>query len=85
MPQIFQVMLLAPFLSWIGNKKTCFFIANINQKDLIVLKELMEAGKLVPVIDRRYPLSEAAEAIRYLEKGHARGKIVLTVDHSSGT
>jgi len=85
LPQIFQVMLLAPFLSRIGNKKTCFFIANINQKDLIFLKELMEAGKLVPVIDRRYPLREAAEAIRYLEKGHAQGKIVLTVDHSSGT
>ena len=85
LPQIFQVMLLAPFLSRIGNKKTCFFIANINQKDLIFLKELMEAGKFVPVIDRRYPLREAAEAIGYLEKGHAQGKIVLTVDHSSGT
>ena len=85
LPQIFQVMLLAPFLSRIGNKKTCFFIANINQKDLIFLKELMEARKLVPVIDKRYPLSEAADAIRYLEKGHAQGKIVLTVEHSNGT
>jgi len=84
LPQIFQAMLLAPFLSRIGNKKTCFFIANINQKDLIFLKELIEAGKLVPVIDKRYPLSEAAEAIRYLEKGHAQGKIVLTVEHNNG-
>jgi len=84
LPQIFQAMLLAPLLSRIGNKKTCFFVANINQKDLVFLKELMEAGKLVPVIDRRYPLSEAADAIRYLEKGHAQGKIVLTLKHSKG-
>jgi len=84
LPQIFQAMLLAPFLSRIGNKKTCFFVANINHKDLAFLKELIEARKLVPVIDRRYPLSEAAEAIRYLEKGHAQGKIVLTVEHNNG-
>src|SRR6267378_4111525 len=84
LPQIFQAMLLAPFLSRIGNKKTCFFIANINQKDLIFLKELIEAGKVVPIIDKRYPLSQAAEAIRYLEKGHAQGKIVLTVEHNNG-
>ncbi|HXL25902.1 MAG TPA: NAD(P)-dependent alcohol dehydrogenase [Chthoniobacterales bacterium] len=85
LPQVFQIMLLAPFLSRIGNKKTSFFIANINQKDLIFLKELIEAGKLVPIIDKRYPLSEAAEAIRYLEKGHAQGKIVLTVEPNNGT
>ena len=83
LPQIFQAMLLAPLLSRIGSKKTRFFIANINQKDLVFLKDLLEAGKVVPVIDRRYPLSEAADAIRYLEKGHAQGKIVLTVEHSN--
>ena len=55
--RIFQAMLLGPLLSLIGSKKTCFFIANINQKDLVFLKELLEAGKVVPVIDRRYPLS----------------------------
>src|SRR5712664_4092753 len=77
LPQIFQAMLLAPLLSRIGSKKTCFFIANINQKDLVSLKDLLEAGKLVPVIDRRYPLSDAAEALRYLEERHAQGKIVL--------
>ncbi len=82
LPQIFQAMLLAPFLSRIGNKKTCFFIAKINQKDLLVLKDLMEARKVVPVIDRRYPLSETADAIRYLEEGHAQGKIILTTEHS---
>jgi NADPH:quinone reductase-like Zn-dependent oxidoreductase len=83
LPQIFQAMLLAPLLSRIGSKKTCFFIANINQKDLVSLKVLLEAGKIVPVIDRRYPLSDAAEALRYLEEGHAQGKIVLTVEHNN--
>ncbi len=81
--RIFQAMLLAPLLSRIGNKKTRFFIANINQEDLVFLKGLLEAGKVVPVIDRRYPLSDAAEALRYLEQRHVRGKIVLTVEHSS--
>jgi NADPH:quinone reductase-like Zn-dependent oxidoreductase len=81
MARIFQAMLLGPLLSRIGSKKTCFFIANINQKDLVFLKDLLEAGKVVPVIDRRYLLSDAAEALRYLEEKHARGKVVLTVEH----
>src|SRR6266478_5957452 len=85
LPQILQAMLLAPLLSRIGSKKTCFFIANINQKDLVSLKDLLEAGKVVPVIDRRYPLSDAAEALRYLEERHAQGKIVLTVEHGNAT
>ena len=83
--RIFQAMLLAPLLSRIGSKKTCFFIANMNQKDLVFLKDLLEAGKVAPVIDRRYPLSDVAEALRYLEERHARGKVVLTVEHSNGT
>ena len=81
--RIFQAMILAPLLSRMGGKKTRFFIANINQKDLVFLKELLEAGKVVPIIDRRYPLSDGAEALRYLEQRHARGKIVLTIEHSS--
>jgi NADPH:quinone reductase-like Zn-dependent oxidoreductase len=80
--RIFQAILLAPLLSRMGRKKTRFFIAKINHKDLLVLKGLLETGKVVPVIDRRYPLSSAAEALRYLEQRHARGKIVLTVEHS---
>jgi len=51
----------------------------IVQKELVQLKDLLEAGKIVPVIDRRYPLSETAEAIRYLEEGHARGKVIINV------
>ena len=48
-------------------------------EDLLVLKELIEAGKMTPVIDRTYPLSEVPDAIRYLQEGHARGKVVITV------
>ncbi len=81
--QALQAVLLGPLLSRIGRKKTRFFIAKIDQKDLDFLKELLEAGKVVPVIDRRYPLSDAAEALRYLAEGHAKGKIVLTVEHSN--
>ena len=83
--QILQFLLLAPFLSLIGSKKMRFFIANINHKDLVSLKDLLEAGKVVPVIDRRYPLSDVAEALRYLEEGHAQGKVVMTVEHSNDT
>jgi NADPH:quinone reductase-like Zn-dependent oxidoreductase len=55
------------------------FVAREHYEELQVLSELIEAGKITPVIDRTYPLSQAADAIRYLEKGHARGKIVITV------
>jgi NADPH:quinone reductase-like Zn-dependent oxidoreductase len=66
-----------------GDKTFKFFIAKINQKDLAFMKELLETRKVIPVIDRRYPLSETAGALRYLEEGHARGKIVVTVDHNN--
>ncbi len=65
-----------------GDKKFVFFVAKSNAEDFVVLKDLMEAGKIVPVIDRRYPLDETAQAMRYLIEGGARGKIVLTIDHS---
>jgi NADPH:quinone reductase-like Zn-dependent oxidoreductase len=71
-------VLLAPLLSMSGRKKARIFIANMNCKDLDFLSNLLETGALRPVIDKRYKLSDAAEAIRYLEQGHAQGKIVLT-------
>jgi NADPH:quinone reductase-like Zn-dependent oxidoreductase len=80
--QIFQAMLLGSWLSDNGGKRLGGFTAHANQKDLVMLKELLEAGKVVPVIDKRYSLSEAAEALRYLGAGHARGKVVITVEHS---
>jgi NADPH:quinone reductase-like Zn-dependent oxidoreductase len=55
------------------------FIAKRSKEDLNIIGELMAAGKVTPVIDKRYALSEAPEAIRYLEEGHARGKVVITV------
>ncbi len=77
--QIFQALLLGPWMSMTGSKKMGALSAKPNQKDLVFMKELLEAGKVVPVIERRYPLSEVAEAIRYLEEGHARGKVIITV------
>jgi NADPH:quinone reductase-like Zn-dependent oxidoreductase len=64
-----------------GSKKVGGLLANSSQyqQDLAFLKELLESGKVVPVVERRYALSETNEAIRYLEEGHARGKIVITV------
>lgn len=79
MAQLFQAMLLGPLLSTAGRQKMGNVLARPNQKDLACMKELLEAGKVIPVIDRCYPLSETAEAIRYLEAGHARGKVVITV------
>jgi NADPH:quinone reductase-like Zn-dependent oxidoreductase len=70
-----RALLLSRF---VGQKLTTF-ICSENHEDLIVLKELIESGKITPVSDRTYPLAEAPEAIRYLEQGHARGKVVITV------
>jgi len=62
-----------------GTKKARFFIAKITTADLTVLKDLIEAGKVRPVIDRSYPLSQTAEALAYRDQGHARGKVVIAV------
>jgi len=79
--QMFQGLLIGPWISMTGSKKMVVLSAKPNKKDLVFIQELLEAGKVVPVIDRRYPLSQVAEAIRYLEKGHAQGKVVITVEH----
>jgi NADPH:quinone reductase-like Zn-dependent oxidoreductase len=80
MAQMFQAMLLGPLMSMTGSNKMGNLAARPNQKDLVCMKELLEGGKVVPVIDRRYPLSEVPEAVRYVEEGHARGKVVITLE-----
>ena len=83
--QMFQAMLLGPVISRTGRQKMGNSAHKPNQKDLIFMKELLEASKVKPVIDRRYPLGETAEAIRYLEEGHAKGKVVITVEQNNKT
>jgi NADPH:quinone reductase-like Zn-dependent oxidoreductase len=77
--QMFQAMLMGPWISMMGAKKMGNLSVIPNQADLIVLKNLIETKKIAPVIDRRYKLSEVPDAIRYLEEGHARGKVVINV------
>jgi NADPH:quinone reductase-like Zn-dependent oxidoreductase len=81
--QIFQSMLLGPRMSRTGGQKLTNLSQRSNQEDLVLIKELLEAGKIVPVIDRCYPLSELPEAFRYFGEGHARGKVIITVMHQS--
>lgn len=76
--QLFQIMLFGAWMSRKGGQQMSMFMAKPNQKDLNFMKELLEAGKVAPVIDRRYPLSGVPEAIRHLEEGHARGKVIIT-------
>jgi NADPH:quinone reductase-like Zn-dependent oxidoreductase len=72
--------LLGTLLKSRGRSQTVrFFVAKITTEDLAFLRELLESGKVTPVVDRTYQLSEAAEALRYLGEGHARGKVVITV------
>jgi NADPH:quinone reductase-like Zn-dependent oxidoreductase len=75
-----EMPLAAKLLSPFTSQKLGMMLADLNQKDLNVLGELMQSGKLTPVIDRTYKLSEVPAAIRYLQAGHARGKVVITVD-----
>ena len=69
----------ATMMSRFVSQKMATFLASVTKEDLLVLKELIEAGKVSPIIDRTYPLSETAAAIRYLEDGHARAKVVISV------
>jgi NADPH:quinone reductase-like Zn-dependent oxidoreductase len=72
-------------LSRFGSRKLVSFMAKLNQGDLASLSELLAAGKVSPVIDRRYSLTEVPEAIRYLEEGHAQGKVVITLEPTHKT
>ncbi|MBE2201285.1 MAG: NAD(P)-dependent alcohol dehydrogenase [Anaerolinea sp.] len=77
--QMFEALILGPLMSNKGGKRLVSLSAKANQQDLLAIKELLEAGKVAPVIDKRYPLPETPEALRYLGAGHARGKVVITI------
>jgi len=66
-------------LTWFTNHRLVMVLAKANKDDLTIMRELMESRKVTPVLDRRYSLSEVPEAIRYLEEGHARGKVVISL------
>ncbi len=83
--QMFQAMCLGPWISMTGSKKMGNLLQRPNQKDLVFMKELLEVGKVVPVIDRRYTLSEVPDALRSLEEGHAQRKVVTTFEHNNKT
>jgi NADPH:quinone reductase-like Zn-dependent oxidoreductase len=74
-----KAFFVSPFIS----QKFRMYIAKTLKADLTVLRDLMQEGKLTPVIDRQYSMNETAEALRYLEDGHARGKVVITIDEPS--
>ena len=63
----------------VGSQSVATFVASSKQENLVALTEFLEAGKITPVIDRTYSLSEAADAVRYVGKGHARGKVVVSI------
>ncbi len=83
--RLFQELILGPRLFRNSNKQIAVITTTANQKDLIFIKELIEKGKLKPVIDRCYPLSEVPEAFRYYARGHARGKVMITVKTAKGS
>jgi D-arabinose 1-dehydrogenase-like Zn-dependent alcohol dehydrogenase len=72
--------IIAPVLSLFVSQKLVMVLMRRSKEDLDIMRELMTTGKVTPVIDRRYSLSEVPDAIRYVEEGHARGKVVITVD-----
>ena len=78
-------VLKAVVLSRFVSQKLRPFLAHLSKDDLVVMREFLEAGEVVPVIDRCYPLSDVPDAIRYLEEGHARGKVVITMEHRRET
>ena len=74
--RVIHTLLLSPFIS----QQMGMMLADANQKDLMVLADMMQTGKLKPVIDRTYTLDQVPDAIRYLEQGHARGKVIISVE-----
>lgn len=82
---LFQVLLLGPWIRRTTGKKIRILAVHPNLKDMVYITELCKAGRVVPVIDRRYPLSEVPKALRYLGEGHARRKVVITVEENHKT
>lgn len=80
MTGIFARLITAVVSSWFVSQKLTTFLARPNRQDLAIMRGLMQTGEVKPVIDRRYCLSEVPEAIRYLARKHARGKVIVTVD-----
>lgn len=77
--QLYQTLFLGPFISMTGSRKISSLLQRANQEDLHVIKDLLESGKVKPIIDKRFTLSEAAEAFTYFQEGHAQGKVVITI------
>ncbi|MCJ7678148.1 MAG: zinc-binding dehydrogenase, partial [Anaerolineales bacterium] len=77
--QVFQSLLLGPLMSKSDGRKMTSVMKTANQKDLLFIRDLLEDGKIRPVIEECYPLSRTAEAFRYFENGHTRGKVVITI------
>lgn len=82
MAQMWEAMLLGPFVSMFSGKSMGNMLVKPNQDDLMMLKALLEAGDVLPVIDRRFTLGDVPDAIRYMEDAHAQGKIVIAMDHA---
>ena len=82
--QVFEAMLLGPLVSERNGRKLSSMLVIPNRIDLVVMKELIEAGKVIPVVDRVYPLAETAAALRYYSQGHSRGKVIIGVAPGSG-
>ena len=78
LPRGIKALVFSGFVS----QHLVMFLTRLSKDDLAIIGELMATGKVTPVIDRRYTLSEIAEAIRYLEEGHARGKVVITMEEA---
>ena len=79
----FLQLFLGPWMSMTGSNKIVTYLTIPNQKDLVFIKELLETGNVVHVIDSRFPLSEVPDAVRYYGKGHSQGKVIITLEHNS--
>jgi NADPH:quinone reductase-like Zn-dependent oxidoreductase len=78
-----QLFLLGPWISMFSSKKMGLLLHKPNANDLDFITTLYEEGKITPVIDKRYPLNKVSEALRYFGEGHAKGKVVITVEHNN--